>query len=266
MKLTDAFGIADCEVISLVGGGGKTTLMFALARELAVAGRPVVTTTTTRIAAGEPATYGSPCLLVEKDGEQLPGLIAEKLKIHHQVTVVAENLSGQGKLRGLSADAVDRLAAAEPGCIIVEADGAAGRPVKAPKSGEPVFPQCTTLVIPVVGIDALGAVLDGEKVFRPEIVARLTGLAPGKTLTVEAIALLVTHAQGLTKGCPAGAKIIPFINKVESDDDRRWGIILAGKLLSDGHPRIEYVVLGRARSPDPVVEIVRMSGHFSGSG
>ena len=36
-------------VISLVGAGGKTTLMFRLARELADTGERVLTTTTTRI-------------------------------------------------------------------------------------------------------------------------------------------------------------------------------------------------------------------------
>jgi probable selenium-dependent hydroxylase accessory protein YqeC len=260
MKLTDAFHIGDFEVVSLVGGGGKTTLMFALARELEAAGRPVVTTTTTRIGAGEPAAYGSPCLLVEKDGGKLPGLIADNLKTYHHVTVVADNLSSQGKLRGLTAAAVDRMAAAGPGCIIIEADGAAGRPIKAPNAGEPVFPHRTTLVIPVVGIDSLGTILSEEKVFRPEIVARLTGLSPGEPLTAEAVALLVTHTDGITRGCPAGARIVPFINKVAPGDCLCQGIILAGKILSAGHPQIECVVLGSARAPDPVIEVVRAAG------
>ena len=36
-------------VVSLVGAGGKTSLMFKLARELSMAGEPVLTTTTTKI-------------------------------------------------------------------------------------------------------------------------------------------------------------------------------------------------------------------------
>ncbi|MGD8444111.1 MAG: hypothetical protein PVI94_11495, partial [Desulfobacterales bacterium] len=36
-------------VVSLVGGGGKTTLMFKLARELSMTGESVLTTTTTKI-------------------------------------------------------------------------------------------------------------------------------------------------------------------------------------------------------------------------
>ena len=71
MNLIEAFDIRKHEVISLVGGGGKTTLMFALARELSLSGQKVITTTTTRIAADEPAKYGSPFLSIEENEEKL---------------------------------------------------------------------------------------------------------------------------------------------------------------------------------------------------
>ena len=48
-SLKQAFNISPKEVISLVGAGGKTTLMFALARELASDKGCVITTTTTKI-------------------------------------------------------------------------------------------------------------------------------------------------------------------------------------------------------------------------
>ena len=53
--LTRAFGLASGgELVAFTGGGGKTSLVFALARELAAAGRRVVATTTTRIAQRPP--------------------------------------------------------------------------------------------------------------------------------------------------------------------------------------------------------------------
>ena len=67
MTLKKAFNIKPGEVISLVGGGGKTTLMFALAWELASSGN-CVTTTTTRIL--EPLPSETPFLLVELSGLQ----------------------------------------------------------------------------------------------------------------------------------------------------------------------------------------------------
>jgi hypothetical protein len=48
-SLTEALGIEAREMISLVGAGGKTTLMFRLAKELSLSGKRLVTTTTTKI-------------------------------------------------------------------------------------------------------------------------------------------------------------------------------------------------------------------------
>ncbi len=44
------------ELITLVGAGGKTTLMFALARELLTGHKKIITTTTTKIYPPEPGT------------------------------------------------------------------------------------------------------------------------------------------------------------------------------------------------------------------
>jgi len=48
-SLSEALGLQRREMISLTGAGGKTTLMFRLAKELSLAGKKVITTTTTNI-------------------------------------------------------------------------------------------------------------------------------------------------------------------------------------------------------------------------
>ena len=53
--LFSALALGQREHVALVGGGGKTTLMFALAGELLQAGKKVITTTTTKIR-GQEAT------------------------------------------------------------------------------------------------------------------------------------------------------------------------------------------------------------------
>lgn len=47
--LAGSGGVAFPRMTALVGAGGKTTLMYALARRMADAGRRVVCTTTTKI-------------------------------------------------------------------------------------------------------------------------------------------------------------------------------------------------------------------------
>lgn len=254
MTLKEALGIKPGEVISLVGGGGKTTLMFALARELTSSGNRVITTTTTKIL--EPLSSETPLLLLEADEREMIRRLLQNLADYGHITLARERLAS-GKLRGISPELVVELARLNRvSCIIVEADGAAQRSLKAPNLTEPVIPDATSLVIPVVGIDALGCRLTGENVFRPELVSKLLGLPLGEVISAESIAFLVTHPRGIIKGSPGGARIIPFINKVDLDRGLSRGRELAGRILAMRHPRIKRVVLGQVQSPEPVMEVV----------
>lgn len=254
MKLKGALNIQPGEVVSLVGGGGKTTLMFTLARELASTGKSVITTTTTRIL--EPSPAETPLLIVEADERLMLSAVLYSLDKYRHITLARERLPS-GKLIGVSPELVVKLAELEPvSYIIVEADGAAQRPLKAPNATEPVIPPNTSLVIPVVGVDAVGCRLTGENVFRAQIASELLGLPLGELVSAEAIALLITHTQGIAKGSPAQARIIPFINKMDLDKGLFKGRDLAAKILAMRHPRIERVVLGQVQSPEPAVEFV----------
>lgn len=254
MKFKEAFDIRPGEVVSLVGGGGKTTLMFALARELASGGGCVVTTTTTKIF--EPSPSEAPLLLLAADEGKLMRLLLDSLDKHRHITLASEKLTS-GKLNGISSEFVVNLAGlGQVSFIIVEADGAAHKSLKAPNPTEPVIPINTSLVIPVVGVDAVGCRLTEEDVFRPEIVSNLLGLPLGEIISPDAIAFLVTHHQGIIKGSPEGARIVPFINKMDIDGGLSKGRELADKILAMRHPQIERVVLGQAQSLEPVIEII----------
>lgn len=256
-SLREAFSIHRGEVISLVGGGGKTTLMFALARELASPGGCVITTTTTKIL--EPLPAQSPLLLMEADEAKLMESVLHNVGRYWQITLAREK-SAFGKLSGVSPEFIVKLAQIDRvSYIIIEADGAARKPLKAPNATEPVIPPNTSLVIPVVGIDALGSRLSEEIVFRSDIAARLLGVPLGKVISAESIALLITHEQGIIKGSPARARITPFINKVDLPQGLDGARGVAGKVLAVNHPQIRQVVLGQARMPQPVVELVYLA-------
>jgi probable selenium-dependent hydroxylase accessory protein YqeC len=254
MKLKEALDIRSSEIVSLVGGGGKTTLMFALARELASGEESVITTTTTRIL--EPSPADTPLLLLEADEERLLQALLKNLDKYRHITLASEKQSS-GKLKGVSPELVTRLAELElVSYIIVEADGAAQKSLKAPNTSEPAIPRNTSLVIPIVGIDAIGCRLTEADVFRPEIVAELLGLPLGEVISARDIASLLTHPQGIIKGSPAQARIIPFINKVDLDEGLSKGRDLAAEILAKEHPQIGQVILGQAQLPEPVAEVI----------
>jgi probable selenium-dependent hydroxylase accessory protein YqeC len=254
--LDKAFEIGQKEVISLVGAGGKTTLMFALSRELTPYRKVVITTTTTKIF--PPAPSDTPFLFLSRDEEEIVDYILTNASRKTPITIASELLPESGKLQGISPSLVSRLIKLAPvDCVIVEADGASRRPLKAPHPEyEPVIPPCTTVVIPIVGIDALGCELSEENVFRSEIVSKLTGLPLGGTVSAGTIVDLMLHPSGIMRSSPDRARIIPFINKMDLNVDPPAARDIGSKILAAKHPQIDRVVLGQARFHPPVVEVI----------
>jgi len=255
-SLKEALDIHPKDVISIVGAGGKTTLMFALSRELTMHEKVVITTTTTKIF--PPSSFDTPYLLISQEENEIVDFILKKAGALGHITVASKILVGSGKLQGINPLLISRLITLSPvNYIIIEADGASKRPLKAPNPEyEPVLPPCTTLVIPMVGIDALGCELSEKYVFRSEIASRLTGISLGGTVSADAIVNLILHPSGMTRGSPADARIIPFINKMDLNADRSMARNIGSKILKANHPRIDRVVLGQAQVHPPVAEVI----------
>jgi probable selenium-dependent hydroxylase accessory protein YqeC len=254
ITLKEVFGIQSGEVISLVGAGGKTTLMSVMARELANENVKVISTTTTKIFDWQ---VSGDILIVEKDEDKMVDLLRQAFQEYRHTTLASERLFVEGKLKGISPELVIRIAELKQvDYLIIEADGAARQSLKAPNATEPIIPQNTTLVIAVVGIDALGLKLTRENVFRPEIVSSLTGLPLGGVISIDTIATLLTHNEGITKGSPVNARIIPIINKMDVVSDTSEAEALARMVLEVGQPQIEQVVLGQLQSVEPILRVI----------
>jgi probable selenium-dependent hydroxylase accessory protein YqeC len=253
-SLTEALGIKAREVISLVGAGGKTTLMFRLAKELSLRGKKVVTTTTTKIL--EPASGETGSLFVDSDEERIKDFARSHLDQYDHITIARERLES-GKLKGVSPNLVDEIFHSQGiDAVIIEADGAAGRPVKAPRENEPVIPTSTTLIVAILGVDGLEMELSEENVFRPERVSKITGVPMGERLTDEAMAILVTHPEGVFKGSPSSSRVVVFLNKVDIPNGVIKAKSIADKILNKKHRQIERIVLGQLKSESPVAEVI----------
>jgi len=252
--LTEALGIKAREVISLVGAGGKTTLMFRLAKELLLSGKKVVTTTTTRIL--KPASEETSFLFVDPDEGKIKDFVWRHLDQYAHITVARERLES-GKLIGISPNLVNGLWSSRGiDTIIIETDGAAGLPVKAPRENEPVIPTSTTLVVAVLGVDGMEMELNEENVFQPERVSKITGIPVGEKLTDEAMAILITHSEGIFKGAPPSARVVAFLNKVDIPDGVAKAKSIAQKICDKKHRQIDRIVLGQLKKEPPVAEVI----------
>ena len=251
MTLTEALTVKTREVISLVGAGGKTTLMFALGRELSRRRKGILLTTTTKIWDPEPSDEFA--LFLSASLERVKEWIGKNLNRYRYLLVARDKLDN-GKLQGVPPAWISELLLnPDVSSIVIEADGAAGRPLKAPREGEPVVPAETTLLIPMVGIDALGKPLQEDYVFRSRIASEILGQPEGTVITEGMIATLVVAS---LQNMPENARVVPFLNKVDLPDGVEKGRTLARIIMEAVSPRIEKVVLGHARGPNAVAEIV----------
>lgn len=204
-------GMPRAGLVALVGGGGKTTLMYRLAAEAARRGILVVCSTTTRIF----------CPRIPQDTRALflrsdPAQLLEDVRHAPSPSVICSR-EDNGKLMGLAPKTLDALANALPDHLfLVEADGAAMRPLKAPAAHEPVFPATTSLAIALMGLEAMGRPITPDHVHRPERVQALTALLPGELIDIAAIHVLVEHAQGWFQHCPPTARRVVFGNKADA--------------------------------------------------
>jgi len=250
VKLLDALGMTADEVVALVGGGGKTTAMFRLAREVVDSGGSVITTTTTRIFGAQIALAPAHVPAADATRERVSAALA----VHRHVLVIGATDAGSGKAEGVSLDLFRRLRAWFPGvCLLNEADGSRMRPFKAPADYEPVIPADTTLVVPVVGADVFGKSLDADHVHRPELVCALSGAPPGTPITPAIVARVLAHPQGGRKGVPACARVVVLINKADSLPDRAPARETAERLLRE--PAIHSVVLASLRAEGMAPEV-----------
>lgn len=254
MRLSQAFGIRSKEVVSFVGGGGKTGAMFRLAEELVGEGKRVVTTTTTRIFAAQ-IKLAPHHIRAESEDQALRDLESD-LKEHPSVLVIGTTTE-EGKAFGVSPTLVDRIIEMDQVDVVLnEADGSRMRPLKAPGDHEPVVPASTTLLVPVAGIDALGAPLDQEHVHRPELVAVLAGVQPGVPIEPWLIARVLASEHGGLKNRPPRARVMPLINKVENVAQLLNAREIAMGLLE--YAWIEAVQIGAVKNAaNPVAESQR---------
>lgn len=251
--LASAFLLSGGGVVSLVGAGGKTTLMFCLARELAASGAAVLATTTTKVFRPAPGDIRDVLISLRlesvlKRGRATGGPTA--------FFAAAEKIPQENKLAGFAPEAIDEIAASGVfQWIIVEADGAAQKPLKAPGACEPVIPAASGWVVGVCGLDGIGRPLNDTAVFRAERFAALGGKAAGTPVSAASLARVLVHPEGIFKGCPKQAAAIGFLNKADTPRAVSKARDVAAAVRAMKSPLPHRIVVGRLLPIPEIVEI-----------
>ncbi len=230
MKLLSAIRPAEPAVISIVGGGGKTALAFSLAREYAGQGRRVLVTTTT--AMFHPDEVARPALIPYTFDRFFLGPVRDLSQIESGVEpgeiLLAARSQKSHKIIGYDPG---ELKEALPffDAVIIEADGARMKPLKAPAPHEPVLLPETRTLIACIGLDCLGRPIDASCVHRPEIVRELIGGGREDPVTEAGLIRLAADERGSFKGAGRGMDRVLVFNKADSKALTDQGRDLAGR-------------------------------------
>jgi probable selenium-dependent hydroxylase accessory protein YqeC len=229
MDLTEAFGLPNHAIVAVVGGGGKTSLIFSLAREAIERGRSAMVATSTRFT--RPDGTDDFQMVETTDSEAAPDV---RNASWIRPLIVTTGDGTRGRLLGLEASTIDDLAGLGLGLIAVEADGSRGRHFKAPGDNEPIIPASTTDVVVSLGLDVLGGPLTEQFVHRPERVVSLAGGTIGEPITAALVALVLAHEDGGRKNIPPGARTHAMLSsrgdkrEIEAGDNVAARLVYAG--------------------------------------
>ena len=184
--LSPLLGLADSQIITFIGGGGKTSLMNTLGKEFASHGYPTLLTTTTHIM--KPDFLSDESYIGNEDLGQLANIFTNLKKNTLSLAALGipeKVVNSNVKWRSPSSDFCKKIAEFSKKFstknpykflkILCEGDGSKRLPIKLPKDGEPVFFPKTDTVIGVIGLSCLGKPIK-ETLFRYELLPNLTSL------------------------------------------------------------------------------------------
>ncbi len=257
MDLFKSLRLQAGDIVAFVGAGGKTSSLRRLVQELR-SQMLVVVTTTTRLAREESSL--APHHFILRNQRDLESAFSTLPDAGAALCTGVEVESGT-KLSALEPDLLARLIAwaqDQGGVVLVEADGARGSIIKAPADHEPVIPPETTMVVPIIRMDAIGIKVNDKRVHRPEQISRLLGVESETILTIHHLASLVTHASGGMKDIPKDAGVRVLINGVDTPAMHAGAQSLAPLLLEEN--QIRSVLAGSVRLQDPIGEIWSRTG------
>lgn len=254
MKLAKALNLSSGDSVAFTGAGGKTSAMIALAREL---DPPVVLTTTTHLGVWQ-ADFTDIHMLVTKPEEIRSGLLKEK-----KIILVTGRAGDDDRLRGLSSETLRKL---QLQCkqshvtLLIEADGAKQRLVKAPAYYEPVIPTDVDHVVVLAGLTALGKPMDETVIHRPKIFSEVTGLKENEIINAENLVTLLGSEEGGLKGVPDISMKVLFLNQADDLVLQSNGGWIARKLLD----RFDRVLVGSLKNPGSLGQIFSVLSQTAG--
>ncbi|MGE5628247.1 MAG: selenium cofactor biosynthesis protein YqeC [Solirubrobacterales bacterium] len=192
-------------IISIVGAGGKTTLMFKTAEELRKNNK-VLVTTTTKIYLPDRSQYDYIGLNID----EIAKLNKQK---ENGIYVYGESVTSENKVIGLSPDFLESITKYFD-YVIIESDGAKRKLIKGWNETEPVIINNTTFTFGVLNVKSLGMEINDENVHRVHEFIKITKASMNEKTNINHLVSMVYNINGLFKNSK-GRKILYIIGDNE---------------------------------------------------
>ncbi len=244
-------------MLSLAGGGGKTSLLYRIAAEWGKqhTHSRCISTTTTMMYAPESITAERPIpfssCVTYRDWMQHK---AEPLELFGTTPFIYErDHHTLNKVHGISPSTVDTfIQDPSVSLIISESDGAHRLPIKAPNAHEPLHPSKTSIVIGVIGLSSYQKPFTSDTVHRFDLFRQITDKEPETTIDSDVYIDLIRHPDGLFKSTPSDAVRIVFLNQADLLNPKELTGILDS--LANGSLPIDAVIMGSLRPQVTIFE------------
>lgn len=235
-------------IVCCVGAGGKKTTMFRLAAEHT--GRVGITATAHIEFFPKTLTATK---YIAPESELLEQVRSDT---DSRLIAFAQPSERRGRRAGINPDLL--LQFRDEGrfdLLLVKADGARSRWLKAPAGHEPPVPAYVDTVITVVSARAIGKRLTDKIAHRIERITAVTRLEQNEIIQPHHVARLLASEEGALKNT-GQAMVVPLINMVDDTGREDLARQAATEALSLTD-RFDYVVLATMRNIEPVIDIIR---------
>lgn len=213
--LSEVLHLHKGDVLALSGAGGKTSILYKLAGENYL-GTGLYTTTTKMF---DPRFEDHPFqrVLLEWNSQTPPPVSPGSCYVAGEI-IHSSSSQKRDKVCGLSNKLLENWNSWNSWPIlIIEADGAAGKPVKYPSENEPVIPGVTNHTVGCIGLEVLGEKVSESLVHHSDLFRKNLPLDGESEISPETLAALINHKNGLFKNSPQGNKVIKtvILNKMD---------------------------------------------------
>lgn len=237
MNLIDTFKINNKDIITIIGAGGKTSLMFS-ASSLLRNDYKVLVTTTTHIYIPDNNLYDKIIMLTHFENENYNNILQNN---KNGVYVIGSHIVNNSKIKGLTFDMLDKITPYFD-VVIIEGDGSKEKSLKGWNDNEPVIYPKTTKTIGIVDISSIGIDINEENIHRVDKFLDIINDYSNNKVNIEHLEKLILNKNGLFKFYK-GEKIL-FINKVEDINKRKNALNIIKDIKNENQSYIDKFIYG----------------------